>query len=167
MSGNEQPSNSSKTANALSALALLVTALSFGLALHVQNQVERLEIQQYASKVYIGEPPKYAYDRHQHGEETLYVVMNASETQIESVWVDGTKNDGGLQVDSTMLIQGIPRCSMYALPEGFDPSGVHFQDSYGHWVRPFGDVPSESDDQMPDGYDESLESPWWEDVEGC
>jgi hypothetical protein len=83
------------------AAATLAAAIIAGFALktsiNAQDSLNQQETQQNASKVYLGEAPKYAYayayDKHfvsdPNGNEVVWVVMNASDVQIGDTWIEG------------------------------------------------------------------------------
>ena len=108
--------------------------------LDVQEQrLDRQEVEQYASKVYLGEAPRYFYEefggRPDVGEIT-WVVINASGTQVNGAWVEGAPDPTGRS--TAINIDGVQRCTLYSLPPDFQPVALHFTDPYGDWRRPLG-----------------------------
>jgi hypothetical protein len=139
--------------------ALGVAGFSLCLSARGDARLDRQESEQNASHIYLGEPPQYASSKFKtEGKGVWTVVMNASGTQVDDVWVEGEGN-------TSVTIDGLQRCSMYALPEGFKPVAVHFLDSYGRWRRPV-DGPPERNGRTPPARD-TANSPWWMDVGGC
>ena len=149
------------------AAALLVSCQSLTISQSAQNLATAQQRQQIASRVYVSEAPHYAYVHEapplwtaqttgQH--RTGYVVLNASNVPVTSVWVEGR---GGTSIDIRVL-QG---CSMYALPPGFRPVAVDFRDPYAHWRRALGGQPYRRGRPIP--AHDTGESPWWGDVQNC
>jgi hypothetical protein len=155
----------SASATAVAAVASAIIAI---FALMVSRQTEdrlnQQETQQNASRVYVGEASKYAYayaykNRLSGPHEVLSVIMNASGAQVDNVWVEGEN-------DTSVVIGSVQRYSLYALPHGFKPVAVDFTDSYGQWRRAVGSGPERNGFNSPPGQDTG-DSPWWLDVQGC
>ena len=137
-----------------------------GLTLAESNELRlnKQELQQYANKIYLGEPSPAEYIRHPLPRVTdiWHVVINASGLQAENVWV---ADDTG----RTVRIQGLQRCSMYALPPDFEVKHLYFTDPYGDWYRPYGgqlEVVKEEEFRPPPNPDTD-DSPWFEPVQNC
>ena len=127
----------------------------------------RQDVQQYADKIYLGEPPTsvYAHDRHPVAlrGQIWRVVINASGVQAENVWV--TDGDG-----LSINIRGLQRRSMYAFPVGFKVEHLYFTDPNGNWHRRFGgQVERVPDDRYiaPPAEDTGGNSAWDEPIENC
>lgn len=116
---------------------------------------------QYANKVYIGEAPQHEYAK--MGEDVhkpRLVVINASGTQVEHTWVQA-KNG------RVIRLQGVQRCTMYALPYDFGPKDLYFSDPYGNWHRSFGGQVDRAPQDLVEPTRGSADSPWADDISGC
>ncbi|MFB9704894.1 hypothetical protein [Rhodococcus aetherivorans] len=118
-------------------VAVVISGMSAYTAHKADNRVDRLENEQFANKVYLGEAPQYFYEDYKIDPSVVgptWVVMNASGTEISRVWVESNDN-------TRINIQGIQRCTAYSLPkqlengQEFVPAVVHFEDPYGSWKR--------------------------------
>jgi predicted protein tyrosine phosphatase len=148
----------------LAAAALAVSVVSLGLGRDNEDRLDREERQQYASKVYVGEArhrkrirksvPGSVWPDRRFG-----MNINMSGVQMENVWVEGRDR-------RTVRMQGVQRCSMYALPATFIPVDLYFSNPVGHkWHRGEGGVLDGNFKQMPQhGTDPS---PWYDAVPDC
>lgn len=125
------------------------------------DRAEQVALEERAGDVYLGEAPSYAIEDHPlpPGENVWMVVFNESGAQINGVWVQGEAN-------TSIGIQGIENCSIYALDPAFDPVAIHYKDTSGQgWSR--------SDDSLTDDYGtypdpDTHDSPWGPvRIEGC
>lgn len=168
----------SKKAGWAAALSAIVATIALGATLYfnyknderADRQDERLERQeaaqtqqereQFANKVMVGEAPQYFYDTFGSppANTITWVVINASSTQLNGVWVEGRNG-------STVRINGIQRCTMYSLEPGFDPVGVHFKDPNDSWFRPVDGDLTHAYRPMPDT--DTSDSPEALEVENC
>jgi hypothetical protein len=132
--------------------------------LDVQEQrLNRQEVEQYASKVYLGEALQYFYEEFGRPEGGTWVVVNASGTQVNGAWVEGGPDENGQP--TAINIDGVQRCTLYSLPPGFRPVALYFTDPYGDWRRRLGA-------QLEGGYqpmpaEDTGVSPYVMDVEDC
>src|SRR5215217_970338 len=111
----------------LAGLALLASAAALWMAYRVDQRLALDEKRQTAAKVYLAEAPRYAYRTHpESGSRVQWVVMNFGVSQVADVWVEGTDF-------TSVTIANVRGCTMYALPVGFRPIAVNFQDAYGAW----------------------------------
>ena len=69
--------------------------------------------------------------------------MNASGLRVEDVWVADAGSGRSISIRSA------ERCTMYALPAGFDGRDLYFTDPNGRWHRPLGE---EEVEVPPDAY---------------
>lgn len=98
-----------------------------------EDRLNRQDVQQFASRVYLGEAPEDMCAEHgddQDG-EPCRAVVNASAVEVVNVWVEGS--DG-----RRIVIQGVQRCHVYNLEPGFDPVQLYFSDPVGNWHRSYG-----------------------------
>jgi hypothetical protein len=117
------------------------------------------EKRQTAAKVYLAEAPRYAYRAHpESGSRAQWVVMNFAVSQVADVWVEGTDF-------TSVTIANVRGCTMYALPVGFRPIAVNFQDAYGRWRVPIGGLAELGGKEVPS--QDTADSPWWLDVQNC
>jgi hypothetical protein len=144
--------------------ALVVSVVSCNIARAADERLRRQESQQYANKVFLGEPPREEYTgqgarKLAPGQTIWRVVLNTSGVQIENLWVEG--EDG-----RSVRIQGVQRCSMYALPADFVPTNLYFTDPLGgKWRR-------QQNGQLDDQFREMIprdtdDSPWYDTIDGC
>lgn len=140
----------------VAALAVIISVGSFWQSHQAENRLNQSD----ASEVYLGEAPSYAYASHPRGssDQIWWVVMNTSNLQINDVWVEG-KNG------TYVRMWGVQGCSMYALPQGFNPVAVDYTNSDGRWRNPVAGQPQENGKPLPSRGDES--SPWFMSVENC
>ena len=97
------------------------------------QHVGRQDDQRFADDVYLGEPsPQDARDHPlPPGSAGWRVVVNESGIQLEDVWVaDGSGR--------AISIRSAARCTMYALPDGFEAEDLYFTDPNGRWHRTSG-----------------------------
>jgi len=134
-------------------VALAISLIALDVARQSDERQDRQERQQYADKIYIGEAPLSVLSAFPQGDpdDIGQVVVNASGVQVEDVWVrDAT---GHRQV----VIEGVQRCTRYALPQDFQPAELYFTDPIGHWRRPYGEqvleVPDEDFAPLPERTD--------------
>jgi hypothetical protein len=141
----------------LSLIVALCALLVSGFALvRGEMRAARLEKLETANRVFLSEAPQYAAV--QHPAETWWVVMNTSRVQVTDVWVKAT--DG-----RTVKIWSVQPCSLYALPSGFEPKVLYFEDVYGRWNRTPRSNPEEGGEALPE--DDTDDSPWWMDARNC
>jgi hypothetical protein len=157
---------------AATVVATIIALLALRVSFQTENRVQQDGTQQNASKVYLGEAPKYAYTYAYQNhlvskpDEIVWVVMNASDVQIGNVWVEGENGKWD-------FINNVQGCSLYALPYGFgQPVAIDFSDSYGQWRRAVGAGPEMSNFNAPSRTKlwqrgKLWGSPWWLDVPYC
>jgi hypothetical protein len=140
-------------------LAFLVAAAALWLAYQADQRLNEQEKRETAAKVYLAEAPRYAYRVHpESGTRVQWVVMNFGVSSVADVWVEGTNF-------TSVTIPTVQGCTMYALPVGFRPIAVNFQDAYGRWRVPLGGLPELSGKEVP--AQDTADSPWWLDVQNC
>jgi hypothetical protein len=141
-------------------LSLIVALLAFvvsGLAFfRGEMRASRLEKLETANRVFLSEAPQYAAT--EHPDETWWVVMNTSRVQVTNVWVKG-------EDQRTVKIWSVQPCSLYALPSGFEPQVLYFEDVYGGWSRTPTSNPEEGGKPLPQK--DTDDSPWWMDARNC
>jgi hypothetical protein len=143
----------------LAGLAVLASAAALWMAYRVDQRLELDEKRQTAAKVYLAEAPRYAYRAHpESGSRAQWVVMNFAVSQVADVWVEGTDF-------TSVTIANVRGCTMYALPVGFRPIAVNFQDAYGRWRVPIGGLAELGGKEVPP--QDTADSPWWLDVQNC
>jgi hypothetical protein len=143
----------------LAAFALLVSGVALWMAYRTDQRLRLAEERQAAAKVYLAEAPRYAYRVHpESGERIQWVVMNYGVSQVTDVWVEGTNF-------TSVTIQVVQGCRMYALPVGFRPIAVNFLDVYGRWRVPLGGLAESGGKEVP--VQDTADSPWWLDVQNC
>src|SRR5215203_250954 len=103
-------------------LALLVAAAALWLSYRADQRLDVEETRETAAKVYLAEAPRYAYAKHaESGNRAQWVVTNFGTSRVADLWVEGA--------DFTSLtIENVQGCTMYALPVGFRPIAVNFLD---------------------------------------
>lgn len=150
-------------ATVAASIAAIASAIAAGLSVQAANTAnDRVQLQdtrQFANKVYVGEAPRYAYDvMGVPADGIWWVVMNPTGVQIDRLWVEG--RDG-----RSIVIEGVQRCTMYALARGFIPIALHFTDAYGKWRRPVeGQLDHEYREMPTRG---THNSPWDMDIKDC
>ena len=144
----------------VSCIAAIAAIGISGLAYWQSHQTANRLNQANASAVYLGEAPSYAYASHPKGssDQIWWVVMNTSPLQVNDVWVEGEHG-------TYVRMWGVQGCSMYALPQGFNPVAVDYTNSDGQWRNPVNGSPQENGKPFPSRGDES--SPWFMGVENC
>jgi hypothetical protein len=140
-------------------LALLVAVAALWLSYRADQRLDVEETRETAAKVYLGEAPRYAYAKHpESGDRAQWVVTNFGTSRVADLWVEGA--------DFTSLtIENVQGCTMYALPLGFRPIAVNFLDVHGRWRVPIAELPDLSGKEPPP--QDTAESPWWLDVQNC
>ena len=143
----------------LAAFALLVSAGALWLAYRADQRLDVLEKRETAAKVYLAEAPRYAYRVHpDSGDQVQWVVMNFGVAQVTDLWVEG-------EDFTSVTIESVQGCTMYAMPVGFRPIAVNFLDAYGRWRVPIGGLPESGGKEAPD--QGTGTSPWWLDIQNC
>jgi len=150
----------SNESNRLAEQSAVTARDSLALAERNETRLEKQDLQQIAIRVYLGEPSRQGYERHptQERGQVWRVVINASGLQVENVWV---ADDNGRSVK----IQGLQRCSMYALPPDFVPRHLYFTDPNGRWHRGYGGQIDTFWLPPPDS--DTDDSPWFEPLQDC
>lgn len=128
----------------IAGVALALSIASVLLAFRSESRLDRQEEQQIAAQISLAEAPMFAYEARPSSCITCvyWVVMNYSSSQVENVWVEG-------QEGRSVRISGQQPCSLYALPEGFEPIAVHFEDIYASWRRAKNGVPEKAGELPP------------------
>lgn len=134
-------------------LALVVSGLALVRGEMRATRAEKLET---ADRVFLSEAPQYAAA--EHPEATWWVVMNTSRVQVTDVWAEG--EDG-----RSVKLWSVQPCSLYALPTGFEPRVLYFQDVHGRWSRTPTSGPTEGGEALP--VKDTDDSPWWMDARNC
>lgn len=149
-----------QVASALVAVcALLVAAAALWLAYRSYQRLDVEQKRETAAKVYLAEAPRYAYSKHpESGDRTQWVVINFSTSRVADLWVEGADF-------SSVAIENVQGCTMYALPVGFRPIAVNFSDIHGRWRVPVAELPDLSGKEAP--AQDTADSPWWLDVQNC
>jgi hypothetical protein len=143
----------------LATFAVLVAAAALWLGYRADQRLDEQEKRQTAAKVYLAEAPRYAYRDHpESGAKIQWVVMNFGVNQVADMWVEG-------EDFTSVTIQSVQGCTMYALPVGFRPIAVNFLDAYGRWRVPIGGLPELGGKEVP--AQDTGNSPWWLDIRNC
>jgi hypothetical protein len=143
----------------VAACALLVSAAALWLVYRADQRLDLEQKRQTAAKVYLAEAPRYAYLKHsESGNRPQWVVMNFGVSRVTDMWVEG-------EDFTSLTIDNVQGCTMYALPVGFSPIAVNFSDIYGRWRVPVGELPDLSGKEAP--AQDTADSPWWLDVPNC
>ena len=69
------------------------------------------------------------------------------------------------QNERTVKMWSVQPCSLYALPSGFQPQVLYFEDVYGSWSRTPTSNPTEGGKTLPK--EDTDDSPWWMDARNC
>ena len=149
-----------QVASALIAVfALLVSAAALWLSYRADQRLDLQDKRQTAAKVYLAEAPRYAYSKHpESGSRTQWVVINFGTSRVADLWVEGADF-------TSVTIENVQGCTMYALPVGFSPIAVNFSDIHGRWRVPLAALPELGGKEAP--AQDTANSPWWLDVQNC